>query len=55
MLSPVPGNLFYTPGKRKTARTNVELKADSAVELYTARMYAIFLFILHKAKDDKLG
>jgi hypothetical protein len=55
MLSPVTGKPFYTPGKRETARTNVELKVDSAFELYTARMYSIFLFIRRKAKDDKLG
>jgi hypothetical protein len=42
MLSPFTGKTFYTPGKRSTARTDVELKADSAVELYTVRMYAIF-------------
>jgi len=48
MLSPVTGKPSYTPGNRKTARANIELKADSAVEIYTARMYAIFLFILRK-------
>jgi hypothetical protein len=52
---PITGKPFYTLGKRNTALTNVELKADSVVELYVARMYAIFLFILPKAKDDKLG
>jgi len=55
MLSPITAKPFYTLGKRNTARTSVELKADSAVELYTARMYVIFWFILRKAKDDKLG
>jgi len=55
MLSPVTGNSFYALSNINTTRANVELKADSAVELHTARMYVIFLFVLRKAKDDKLG
>ena len=55
MLSPITGKPFYTPGRRKTAHTNVELKAYSAVELYTARMYAIFCSYYARLKTTSSG
>jgi hypothetical protein len=55
IISQITGKPFYTPGNRNTARTNVELKAESAVELYRARMYAIFCSSCARLKTISLG